>query len=363
MRILPVLVWLATAAPLALPGLAQAQSALAAAAVDAHRLPPPALSLRPSPELRTLAEQVAGVLELRTGQRVVVGDAPPPELLEAVPTGHVALALRDGEVLLVLGAPGGRSFETSLRVPGQDVATDARAVALALEALRDEATDLARTGSPTVPVAAAPMPSVAEPELEAPPQSVSVAQLQRPIRDDVEPMEERSRDEFLPAVEPLIYLKAYGGASSASATFMTGLGAGLGLCVRGHCLFIGGELPAQFGNPGLRDVRYRYPTFTSGFYTRPFRFGAFTPGASVGFLTRLGHFDQDMGLGDTGLATDLGARGSLELSWEMFKNFDLMGEGGVDLTIDHHRVSVGDTYADRADRWSPWAQLAIRYRP
>ena len=52
----------------------------------------PLLTLRPQPELRRLAEEVAAVLELRTGQRVEVGSPPPPGLLEAVPTGHVALA-------------------------------------------------------------------------------------------------------------------------------------------------------------------------------------------------------------------------------------------------------------------------------
>ena len=110
------------------------------------------------------------------------------------------------------------------------------------------------------------------------------------------------------------------------------------------------------------DVRYRYPTFISGFYARPFSFGAFTPGASVGFLTRLGHFQADMGYKDTGLDTDLGARGSVELAWEMVSGLDLMTEAGVDVTLDRQRLGTAELVRNRGDRWSPWAQLALRYR-
>src|SRR3989442_12994783 len=90
---------------------AHAQRALQATRVETRTLPAPLLTLRPQPGLRHLAQEVAAVLELRTGQRVEVGDPPPPGLLEAVPTGHVAMARQDHAVLLVLGASGGRSFE------------------------------------------------------------------------------------------------------------------------------------------------------------------------------------------------------------------------------------------------------------
>ena len=132
-----------------------------------------------------------------------------------------------------------------------------------------------------------------------------------------------------------------------------------------NCLFLAGELPANTGAAGRRalDVRYRYPTFISGFYARPFSFGAFTPGASIGFLTRLGHFRADMGYSDTGLDTDLGARGSVELAWEMVPGLDLMSEAGVDVTLDRAARRRRRTRCGTAgDRWSPWAQLALRYR-
>src|SRR4051812_21853608 len=87
---------------------AHAQRALSATRLEPQALPPPLLTLRPQPELRRLAQEVAAVLELRTGQRVEVGNPPPPGLLEAVPTGHIGLARQQKSVLLVLGAPGGR---------------------------------------------------------------------------------------------------------------------------------------------------------------------------------------------------------------------------------------------------------------
>jgi hypothetical protein len=145
---------------------------------------------------------------------------------------------------------------------------------------------------------------------------------------------------------------------------MAGIGAGLGLCVQRNCLFLAAEVPANTGATTAEhlDVRYRYTTFVSGFYARPFSFGPLTPGASIGFLTRLGHFRADMGYSDTGLDTDLGARGSLELAWEMVHGLDLMGEGGVDVTLDRQQVGTSAQVRNRGDRWSPWAQLALRYR-
>ena len=162
-------------------------------------------------------------------------------------------------------------------------------------------------------------------------------------------------------VDFLFYGRFYGGASTASSAPATGVGSGVGLCVERHCLMVGAELPLSFGDHRL-DVRYRYPTFTSGFYTRPFSFGAFTAGASLGFLTRLGHFRADMGLSDEGLDTDLGARGSLELALEAYTGLDLVTEWGVDFTIDRHRLAAGDRVVDRGDQWSPWGQFALRAR-
>jgi hypothetical protein len=170
-------------------------------------------------------------------------------------------------------------------------------------------------------------------------------------------------DGFLGDVDPLFYARVYGGASTATESVASGIGSGLGLCVRDYCLFVAGELPLLSPRGDELDVRYRYPTFISGFYARPFSFGSFTPGASIGFLTRLGHFEADMGGDGGGLDTDLGARGSLELAFEVVRGFDLMSEAGVDFTIDRNHVRAGDQLVARGDRWSPWAQAALRFRP
>jgi hypothetical protein len=340
------------------------------------------LTLRPQPELRKLAEEAAAVLELRTGQRVEVGSPPPPGLLEAVPSGHVAMARQDQSVVLVLGAPGGRSFDATVRLTGAiSSGSDARAIALAAEALSDAAHDTARTpdddNSADDDTAADSEPAINpyrdeinvreadEPheELTATTEPSAVQPNATSMQDDGEVLPPPPRTGLLDDVKPLIYARMYGGASTASSGPMLGLGGGLGLCVRRQCLFLAGEVPLDSGASGEHlDVRYRYPTFFSGFYTRPFQWGPLTPGASVGFLTRLGHFQADMGYRDTGLDTDLGARGSLELAWEVIRGLDVMSEAGIDVTLDRHRVGTAEHVQNRGDLWSPWGQFALRYR-
>jgi hypothetical protein len=330
-------------------------------------LPPSAmLILRPQPSLKALADEVAAVLELRTGQRVEVGDPPPPGLLEAVPAGHVALAEHEGAVLLVLGAPGGRSFDARVEIEALADASAARAVALAAEDLRDTAIELARVDGSPAPASEAldepaPEPVSESDEAERPAHALDAM---NPPRDDGEGARAEEGRGFLGDIDPLLYVRIYGGASTASESIASGLGTGLGLCVLGHCLFVAGELPLVSERGEELDVRYRYTTFLSGFYSRPFTFSGFTPGASLAFLTRLGNFEADMGgRKSAGIDNDLGARGSLELSYEMFRGLDLMSEGGVDFTIDRDHVQSGERVVARGDRWSPWAQAAVRFRP
>jgi hypothetical protein len=344
-------------------------------------VPEPLLTLRPQPELRRLAEEAAAVLELRTGQRVEVGSPPPPGLLEAVPSGHVAMARQGQSVVLVLGAPGGRSFDATVRLTGAiSSGSDARAIALAAEALSDAAHDTARAPadeqeSGTSDEDARDAITIDPNELEqsdqrdeqdlprAVPAHVAAPASQAPARDDGETLPPLPRSSLLETVKPLLYARLYGGSSTASTSPMFGLGGGLGLCVQRQCLFLAGEVPLDTGTTLAEhlDVRYRYPTFISGFYTRPFSFGPVTPGASIGFLTRLGHFNADMGYRDTGLDTDLGARGSLELAVAVVPGLDFMGEGGIDLTLDRQTVGNADVVRKRGDLWSPWAQMALRY--
>jgi hypothetical protein len=262
-------------------------------------------------------------------------------------------------VLLVLGAAGGRSFDANVLLSAQEGPADARAVALAAESLRDTATELAgptQVRADTSDALATDAPLQPVPDLErlrlVPSQTDNGAQAQS-----------TKGKSFLGSIKPLLYARAYAGASTASTGAMGGFGAGVGLCEERHCLFIAAELPMNTGSTQHLDVRYRYPTFLSGFYTRPFTFGRFTPGASFGFLTRLGRFEADMGMPDRTLSTDLGARGTLELAFEVVRGVDLMTEGGLDVTLDRQRMSTGNELRNRGDRFSPWAQGALRYRP
>jgi hypothetical protein len=106
------------------------------------------------------------------------------------------------------------------------------------------------------------------------------------------------------------------------------------------------------------DVRYRYLTFASGFYARPFDFGAVTPGAGIAFVTRVGSVQ-----GPASLTTDLGLRGTLELAWRALENTDILVEGGLDLALDQARSRTGYAVTYRGDRWTPWLQLALRFCP
>lgn len=364
------------------PAVASAQQARAsfglADGVPRGELPEPLLTLRPSPDLLQLAVEAADVLELRTGQRVEIGDPPPPGLMEAVPAGHVALA-RDahGTIVIVLGAAGGLSHDTVVRLGGQSGEhVDARAVALAVEALRDLAMEppATRQGVAVSPPRteriddsrAAPSDARAD----AVPVRRASAVDERPAARDPQAGTElrddggsaRSGAGFLGDVEPLAYVRAYSGASLASPGPRMGLGTGLGLCVERHCLVVFGEVPMNLGPADPIDTRYQYTTFGSGFYTRPFQWGAFSPGASVGFVTRLGYFEQDMGLPSDDLQTDLGARATLELGYELLTGLDLVAEGGADLILDRLRVQSGNTTLNRGERLSPWLQASVRYR-
>jgi hypothetical protein len=271
------------------------------------------------------------------------------------------MAEHEGAVLLVLGAPGGRSFDAGVDIDALEDASASRAVALAAEDLRDTAIELARVDGPAAEsLDAAPLDAETEAGDTRPAHAIQSLNVPRDDGGD----QAGGADDFLGEIDPLLYVRIYGGASTATEALASGLGTGLGLCVDGHCLFIAGEVPLISERGEKLDVRYRYPTFISGFYSRPFTFGRFTPGASVGFLTRLGHFEADMG-GRAGgsLDTDLGARGSMELTFEVVRGLDVMSEGGIDFTIDRNHVQSGERVVARGDRWSPWAQAALRFRP
>jgi hypothetical protein len=362
-----------------MPAFAQRSPRALAGSVPRAQLPAPLLTLRPSPELLPLAVEAAEVLELRTGQRVEIGDPPPPGLMEAVPSGHVALALdANGTIVIVLGAAGGLSHDTVVRLGGQSGEhVDARAVALAVEALRDLAMESPDTRAPLpvthsddanpAPVDGAAPRSIDRiaPQPHVPPVAPQPEAREQPVPGvlrDEPGSGHRQGSGFLGEVEPFAYVRAYSGASAASPGPRMGVGTGLGLCVMRQCLVVFGEVPMNIGPADPVDTRYQYTTFGSGFYSRPFQWGSFTPGASLGFVTRVGYFEQDMGLPGRALQTDLGARATLELGYELVTGLDVLAETGADLILDRLRVHSGEETVARGERLTPWMQGSLRYR-
>jgi hypothetical protein len=383
---------------LAFAGTASSQAALAATGVDRHQLPPEShLTLRPEPGLEELAGKIARVLLLRSSTRVEVGSAPPPGVPEAVPVGHVAL-LRDSDVIrLVMGAALGASLSTRVQLTA-DGEFDPRALALAIEALRDRAIDkrerqeqrarvaqlpaadgdnaklIAPIGEPspeTTPAAgvepASSEPATAPenpagPQLSKPRMSASAAFGRRDDEGGAPRLDEPGRLR----VEPALFFRVYGGGSPESKALRTGIGTGGGLCVRGHCLLLAIEYPLPIAlEGGGGDVRYRYPTFSCSFYARPWTFGRFMPAASLGLLSRVGHFERDMGLTDyrQGLETDLGLRATLETGFKLFDAVDLVAEAGLDYALDRWQLGHGSSVTYRGPRATPWIQGGIRIRP
>jgi hypothetical protein len=373
--------WLLTTLAIASPAFAQA--ALAATGVDTSQLPPEShVTLRPEPGLKSLANKIARVLQLRGATRVEVGPAPPPDLLEAVPAGHVALAREGGQIRLVMGAALGGSYEARVQV-SSDAELDPRSLALAIEALRDRAIETrdeqeqaSHTVQPSAAAVAAPAKATRANEVAPNPYLPAPAPRSAPKpgpalqtqRDDgaEEGWPVESNEPPPTQVVPRLFVRMYGGASTESRALRTGVGTGGGLCVLGHCLLLAIDYPLPIDlEAGGGDVRYRYPTFSCSFYSQPLHFGQFKPAVSLGLLSRIGHFERDMGIVDPqhGLETDLGVRGTLEGAYTVFEKVDLVAEAGLDFALDRVQLGHGDSVAYRGQRVSPWVQAGVRVRP
>ena len=303
----------------------------------------PGLVLRPERGLEPLARQVARMLERRTAIEVVVGGPPPPGLAEAVARGHVGMAVREGTLLIVLGGDHGISYATELDLPARTTAAAARAIALAIESLRDASLD-------------AP-PPVAEGD-------------GRPMRrwvyswrfvGDLFP--DRSIE---PIARPTLFLRILVGVSPIHGTFLFGPGAGLGLCVTGHCMVLEGDLPLFPERRRIGDLttRYRSVNFSVRFQYRPFEFGPFVPGITAGFMTRIGTATIEE-LDTSTVATNLGVRATLELAYRFAERFELVLEAGLDVAISRAQFvrDLTDEPLFLEDRYTPWGVLSTRLRP
>lgn len=369
MRVLLVVGGLLAAALGIIPG-ASAQTALRDARPNVAAMSQRgAFTLRPEAGLRALAAEVAAVLELRTGAHVEVGEPPPPGLLEAVPAGHIALASTDSGIQLVLGTVGGRSLAAAISLPDGIDTADARALALTVESLHDTALDghlsdanNARAGESSVQ-AQSPVRRSDTVGGVARHATRRAFQRRRSFHDEGTLPGEFWQPRFLRDVEALTFVRAYTGVSSASAALEAGIGGGLGVCAIRQCLVLAAELPVT--EAVTADLRYRYNTYSVAFYSRPesLNFGDFTPGATLGLLTRVGHFNDDMGLEDEGLDTDLAARAGAELAWLVHDRLDVMLEAGADYLLDRFLLSDRGSSVARGERVTPWLQASVRVRP
>lgn len=333
-----------------------AQSLLSATRINPDQVPPEAtLVLRPTPSTAPLAERVARVLELRSGRATTVGEPPPAGMLEAVPAGQVGLEGDSEVVHLHFSGTDGRTATARVVLSADGRGSDPRAVALVVEALQDEVTHpiMPVVGSDAVADEPEPMPVVTDPASTR--DSARFSDL-----NDTGLRPEPREPDFLGTITPLLFVRGFTGISSSSARPMVGAGVGVGVCSASNCALISAEYPISSANDAStpNEVRYRYLTFASGFYARPIHFGAFTPGAGIAFVTRIGSVE-----GPSSLDTDLGLRSTLELAWRPLESVDFLAEGGIDLALDQARSRSGYAVTYRGDRWTPWLQAAVRFCP
>ena len=338
---------LRTATLLVLSGLAVQLGAAGAIAQEREDAPPidfQRLVLRPEPELERMAARAAELLSRSTDIEAEIGEPPPPDIVEAVPVGHVGMVVRGDRLLLVLGGGGGLTWSTEMERPPRASVTAARAVALALESLRDAALDGPPEGY--------------EPELEE-----RRTMWVHGWRFEGELFPDESIE---PIAKPTLYLRLLLGVSPLRGTFLFGPGMGLGLCVTEHCVVLEGDLPLipEKRHPAPdTTVTYRSVNFSLRFQYRPFTFGDFTPGATLGFMTRIGSatiLETD----SSRVATNLGVRGTLELAWRFAERFEAVAEAGVDFAISRAQFvrGTGDVLL-LEDRWTPWIVASLRLRP
>lgn len=291
------------------------------------------LTILPQAGLEPLAMEVARSLERRTGLTVHVGEAP-PLLPEAVRMDELALVrAEDGGVTLAMGRQGGGAVTRTLAIAGES--DDAFPVSLAVEALRDEAT-------------------VPAPPLDSPPRDNAYVfyEYERP------PVEREMR------ATPTLFMKILAGYSPVRNHWLIGPGAGLGLCISGHCLVIEADLPLlpeEVRWQG-RTLRYRAVSTSLRLQLRPVIREQWSFGFTLGALSRMGNVTW-VEADERQRATNFGARISTELAIRVAGPFELVLEAGIDMLKDRatFRDGIDSTFLE--DRYTPWTTLSFRMRP
>ena len=239
----------------------------------------------------------------------------------------------EGAVLLATGRNGGGTVTRELAVEG--TAADAFPVALAVEALRDEA---------AIPAPPSPPP---------PSNAYVYYEYERP------PVEREMR------AVPTLYMKVLAGYSPVRNHWLVGPGAGLGLCIEGHCLVIEADLPLlpeEVRSEELGTFRYRAVSTSLRLQIRPVIREAWSFGLTLGALSRMGNatwVEADL----RRRATNFGGRASAELAVRLAGPFELVVETGIDLLKDRASFRHGSNVVFLEDRFTPWTTLSLRMRP
>lgn len=322
------------------------------------------ITVRPAEGTRPLAVLVVRTLALRFDVPVAVGEDAPPEVLEAVPMGHVAIARDGDEVRLVLAGPEGQVFQTRVRLEDLRGAAVVRAVAAALEALRDTALD------------------------GPPPGQATRRTVFRDGREVTWVYYEREGGLFGPrprieaTAKPLVYLGFLGGVSTERLSPQLAPRIGFGLCQTAWCLLLEGDLPLVPEETVAcdgRQVQYRPITLGLRLLLRPFDIDeAVSFAFGLGILTRFGLANL-VGVDASRLTTNFGLRGSVELAFRIGGPFELVFDVGLDahtspaILTRLPRPAPGTSTRDCPpgapervlveDIITVWGVLAIRVRP
>jgi hypothetical protein len=311
--------------------------------------------LRPTDELRRLAERIAEILEVRIDPDVSVGEAPPPEVIEAVPAGHVAMVREEREIVLVIAVPSGHTFDTRVAVRSLRSSESARTLAIAIEVLRDTALE----GAP----------------------DVDHGIYTREGNDYAWTFREAHSGFFGPRqrieadAKPLVTLGLFGAISTQRATPSIGPRVGLGLCLGDYCMLFEGDLPiADEGAEACdhRRIAYRAVTLAMRGQLRPIRYDWFSASLNAGVLTRFGLATTD-GTDANRVATSFGVRVGLETAFRVSGAFELVAEIGADFAVSPARFirtpifdpSCGDLAEVLfvEDVATLWLMIAARLRP
>jgi hypothetical protein len=300
------------------------------------------ITLRPEPALRRLAQRVAHTLHRRTADVIALGGPPPPDLLEAVPSRHVAIA-RDADdnerIRVVFGGDEGVSYATDVFLPSLSGDAAVRAIALAIEALIDAARD-------------GPPPEQDDGGSPWVTRYTLISPIPRPRPTEA-------------IAKPTIYLRLLLGYSPTRERMLIGPGVGLGLCVGPHCVVLEGDLPLLPDEATAVDgavISYRPVNVSVRGQFRPNWSNTWIPGASIGFVTRIGNASI-VGTDVSQTVSNLGIRATLELAWRFLPRFEWVIEAGVDAAISRAQfIRYGEVVA-LEDFWTPWFVSSLRLRP